>query len=135
MEITENESIFLQALSITSLLAELHNNKFLGSEYYRKLSFSNNSFKEILELSGIGNPATMQIFLYILLVVPKEIRNAVAHAICYYEQINGICYVTFRDIRDSSRHCEINMKTSNVDKIFEILQFEIMQYIKNNHML
>jgi len=73
MEITENESIFLQALSTTSLLAELHNNKFLGSEYYKKLSFSNNSLKEILELSGIGNPATMQMFLYILLVVPKEI--------------------------------------------------------------
>lgn len=179
MKITENESIFLQGLATTSLFAELSNNNFLESEYYKKLNFSNCTLKKVLNLSGIGNPATMQMFLYILLVVPKEIlksfdksyekncknavnnlcidlvesktnstylgednkisidyyrhiRNAVAHAKCYYEQINNICYVTFKDtdIKDNNQHCEIIMQTKNVGKVFEKLQLQMMQYIE-----
>lgn len=178
MEITENESMFLQGLAITSLPAELSNNSFLESEYYKKLNFSNDTFKEILNLSGIGNPATMQMFLYILIVLPKEIlkdfdntfenkckvevnnlcidlvedttnttysgendissidyyhhiRNAVSHATCYYKQINGISYVTFKDthIKDISQYCEITIQTSKVGSIFEKLQLLMMQYI------
>ena len=75
MELTPNESIFCQALAMTSLLGELNNSKFLESEYYQNLRFSGNSenFRKILNASGLGNPATMQMFLYILLVMPKEI--------------------------------------------------------------
>lgn len=74
MKLTENESIFCQALAMTSLLGELSNQKFLDSDYYKKLRFTGNNdiFKEILSKSGIGNPATMQMFLYILLVLPRE---------------------------------------------------------------
>ena len=75
MFLSEQESIFCQALATTSLLAELHNNGFLNSDYYNKnviFAGNNDNFKKILEASGLGNPATMQMFLYILLVMPKE---------------------------------------------------------------
>ena len=42
MNITENESIFCQALAITSLMAELSNTEFLKSEYYKKMNFQSN---------------------------------------------------------------------------------------------
>ena len=76
MKITPEESIFYQALATTSLLRELSDNNFLKSDYYNDKCFKSNNdsgFKKILEESGgIGNPATMQMFLYILLVMPKE---------------------------------------------------------------
>ncbi len=72
---TEQESIFCQALAITSLFVELENIDFLNSDYYKKniiFNTNNDNFKKILSASGIGNPATLQMFLYILLVMPKE---------------------------------------------------------------
>ena len=75
MNLTKQESIFCQALAMTSLLEELSNRDFLNSDYYNEnITFdrNNNNFKEILKASGLGNPATMQMFLYILLVMPKE---------------------------------------------------------------
>ena len=75
MNLTENESIFCQALAMVSLLLELSNNDFLNSDYYNNLKFQGNeeNFRKILERSGLGNPATMQMCLYILLVMPKEL--------------------------------------------------------------
>lgn len=72
---TEQESIFCQALATTSLLVELANRDFLKSNYYEKniiFNTNNDNFKKILNESGLGNPATFQMFLYILLVMPKE---------------------------------------------------------------
>lgn len=65
-------------MATTSLLRELSDNNFLKSSYYNEKCFKGNSvnntnIKKILEVSGLGNPATMQMFLYILLVMPKEI--------------------------------------------------------------
>lgn len=74
-EITEQDSILLQSLANVSLLAELSNNDFLNSSYFHELKFKNKYFKEILILSGIGNPAMMQMMLYSLLVVVKEILS------------------------------------------------------------
>lgn len=72
-KITPEESLFLQSLATTSLLAELQNNNFINSEYFLNLKFDNNSFKQILLTSGIGNPACMQMMIYRLLIIPKEI--------------------------------------------------------------
>ena len=72
---TEQESIFCQALATTSLLVELANSDFLKSNYYEKniiFKTNNDNLKKILNESGLGNPATFQMFLYILLVMPKE---------------------------------------------------------------
>lgn len=77
MKLTPEESIFCQALATVNLLGLLHAKDFLHSEYYSSLTFPSNSdiLKEILDKSGIGNPATLQMFLYILLVVPKELMK------------------------------------------------------------
>lgn len=75
MNLTEQESIFCQALAMTSLLVELSDRDFLNSDYYNQniiFAENNDNFQKILMASGLGNPATMQIFLYILLVMPKE---------------------------------------------------------------
>lgn len=80
MILTDQESIFCQAIAMTSLLVELHNTDFLNSDYYKNnVSFegNNNNIKIILKESGLGNPATMQMFLYILLVMPKEMLSCV----------------------------------------------------------
>ena len=75
MCLNENEKLFCQALAMTTLLGELSENKFLESDFYNKLNFKGNreNFREIFEKSGIGNPATMQICLYALLVMPMEV--------------------------------------------------------------
>lgn len=75
INLTEQESIFCQALAMTSLLVELSDRDFLNSDYYNQniiFAENNDNFQKILKASGLGNPATMQIFLYILLVMPKE---------------------------------------------------------------
>ncbi|MDD3417846.1 MAG: hypothetical protein PHY47_28305 [Lachnospiraceae bacterium] len=184
MILTEQESIFCQALAMTSLLAELSNRDFLNSDYYNKtMTFAgnNDNLQKILKSSGLGNPATMQMFLYILLVMPKEtlsdlddvtiiswendlkatiqsfsptvittypresnsdlatinyfrhIRNAVSHAKCVYETENGRSYVTFKDKdpRQASHYCEIKMLTSDVGKMLEVLQKQIMTYLNS----
>lgn len=181
MNLTEQESIFCQALAMTSLLVELSDRDFLNSDYYNQniiFAENNDNFQKILKASGLGNPATMQIFLYILLVMPKEtlsglddrtlnswenalktivssfslsvtttypgesssnlstvnyyrhIRNAVSHANCVYETEKGRTYITFKD-EDTRKlyHCEIKMLTSDVGRILEVLQKQIMIYL------
>jgi hypothetical protein len=70
---SENESLLLQCLASTSLLVELSNANFLDSEYFENLHFENEGCKEVLKMSGLGNPAVMQMMLYALLVIPKEL--------------------------------------------------------------
>lgn len=71
----EYDSFILQSLATTSLLAELSNNDYLNSEHFKNLKFENEFFKEILKISSIGNPACLQMFLYALLVIPKELEE------------------------------------------------------------
>ena len=94
MKLTQTESILCQALAMTSLLNELSNEDFLNSEYYKNLYFkdNNNNFKEILNDSGLGNPATIQMFLYALLVMPKEIfeNSKEPYIKCLISQVNNL---------------------------------------------
>lgn len=76
--LTQNESMFCQAIANVSLMAELFNNDFLHSEYYNCMDWScgtvnQHNFQEILSISGLGNPAMLQMFMYSLLVMPKEL--------------------------------------------------------------
>lgn len=74
-KLTQEESLLLQSLATTSLLAELSNDNFLSKSYFSQLKFNNDTLKDILKLSGIGNPACLQMMLYALLVLPKELLN------------------------------------------------------------
>ena len=76
MELTEHESLFCQGLAIISLIETLDGLDFLNSEYYKEnvvFGDNNDIIKEILDKSRLGNPATLQMFFYTLLVMPKEI--------------------------------------------------------------
>ena len=63
----------------------------------------------------------------------KHIRNAVSHAKCVYKIENERTYVTFkdRDPKKPSYHCEIKMLTSDVGRMLEILQKQIMTYLNS----
>ena len=88
--LTGNQSIILQAMAMGSLLAELESSKFVKSDYFNKMHFDNESHKEILKLSGIGNPATMHFMLYAYLVMPKEMlpREKYEKLVEEYELLN-----------------------------------------------
>ena len=60
------DSYFLQALATTALISALANNQYLKDDHFQILKFDNDSFKNIIKLSEIGNPATLQMFLYAL---------------------------------------------------------------------
>ena len=114
--ITSEESLLLQCLSITSLLAELSNNNFLDSHYFKGLTFANENCKIILKESGLGNPATMQIMLYALLIVPKEILSKATYIDLektYLTRINQLVYsliekTTFSTYKNEEKIEDIN---------------------------
>ena len=75
MLISQADSLLYQSVSMCMLLAELSHKKFLESDFYKDHCFQkeNSAVKEILSNSGgIGNPATLQTMLYLLLVCPRE---------------------------------------------------------------
>lgn len=113
IKITPRESMFLQCLAMTSLLAELSNSEFLKSNYFKKeLSFENEIHKQILIESGIGNPATMQMMLYSLLVIPKEIlsREEYEKLENYAEKVNTQVCELIEDQETSSSYDEEDQK-------------------------
>ena len=92
--ISAEKSLLLQCLATTSLLGELSNAKFLESDYYKRLAFANEEFKKILTISGLGNPATMQMMLYALLTIPREVLSRTTYSALetYIERINPVVY-------------------------------------------
>ena len=75
---SQADSLLYQSVSMCMLLAELSHKKFLESDFYKDHCFQKekSQFKEILSSSGgIGNPATLQTMLYLLLVCPRESLN------------------------------------------------------------
>lgn len=133
--ITAEESLLLQCLSTTALLGELSNANFLNSDYFEKLPFENESFKTIIKMSGLGNPATMQMMLYALLIVPKELLSRISYnkLETYVARINPqVCLLVeectystydnedskekinyFRHIRNAVAHSKCNYNNEN----------------------
>ena len=152
MNLTKQESIFCQALAMTSLLKELSNRDFLNSDYYNEnITFvrNNDNFKKIINLWGDNLKKALQLYrLSVTTTYPGEssselstidyyrhIRNAVSHAKCVYETEDGRTYVTFKDKNRASQnqyHCEIKMLTSDVGRMILVLQNQIMEYL-NRH--
>ncbi|WP_297712992.1 HEPN family nuclease [Clostridium sp.] len=113
--ITPEESLLLQCLATTSLLGELSNANFFKSDYFNKLSFANEQHKEILKISGIGNPATMQMMLYALLTVPKEILSRASYEMLesYVERINPLVYSLIEEETSSNYDGETEKENIN----------------------
>lgn len=78
MDNVEKKSLLCQTIATAGLIQQLAETNFLNSDYYRSLTFDGlgtdgKILKGILNQSGIGNPATMLMYLYGLLVMPKEL--------------------------------------------------------------
>ena len=118
--LTEEESLFLQCLATTSFLGELSNAKFLDSDYFKnELSFENKVCKQILVQSGLGNPATMQMMLYALLVIPREILTRTSYETLetYIKRINPLVYSLIEKEETFSNYSgEIETKSINYFK-------------------
>jgi hypothetical protein len=71
-EINQEDDILIQSFLTIELLAELHNNKFLNSEYFNKLNIQDMNVKTILPQIGIDNQGFLLMALYALLVIPKQ---------------------------------------------------------------
>ncbi|MBQ9731362.1 MAG: hypothetical protein IJV94_04600 [Bacilli bacterium] len=69
------DSYLLQALATTGLIVALDKKYKADNEYFNKIEFDNNSLKNIIKRSKISNPATLQMFLYALLVAPYEMNK------------------------------------------------------------
>lgn len=113
MQIKQEDSLLYQSIAICRLLFELHHSKFLESDFYKVNCFKNGNsvFKEILSHSGgIGNPATLQTMLYLLLVCPRELLDDVEKKELDNE-INSFCN-TFKPDRYETTYgsdkCAIN---------------------------
>ena len=71
-DINQEDDILIQSFLTIELLAELHNNKFLNSEYFNKLTVQDMNVKTVLPQIGIDNQGFLLITLYVLLVIPKQ---------------------------------------------------------------
>lgn len=76
--LTAKESMFCQTIANVSLITSLATNGFFGSQYYKNMKWSYGGINQknisaILEKSGLGNPAMLQMYMYALLVMPKEL--------------------------------------------------------------
>lgn len=171
------DSYLLQALATTGLISALANTNYLDEKHFNELKFDNESLKDIVKLSGIENPATLQMFLYALLVVPyelnknhelnmkfnelnqfiekyiinsqsnypddkngikfvKHIRNSISHSKCSFNSNDSECFITFFDHDDSrgrSYKCDFTIRTEDIGKLLEEIQFIIFDYFKNKY--
>lgn len=69
----EFDSYLFQAVSTISLVTNLSNSNFQNSEYCANFLADDPVALFVLRESGIGNPATLQMYLYALLVAPYEV--------------------------------------------------------------
>jgi hypothetical protein len=73
MQITQEDNLVLQSYITTSLLFELKNNNFVGSDFFERMSFEIPWFKDKLRDIGIDNQGCLLMALYAMLVIPYEI--------------------------------------------------------------
>ena len=70
--LSDKDDILIQSYFIVAFLTELKNLDFLNSEYYKNSKFQDSFVQENLPSIGIDNRGCLIIFLYALLVLPKE---------------------------------------------------------------
>lgn len=73
--LTQEENLVLQTYYTTSLLAELKNNNFIGSEFFESMNFGQACIKDELKRIDVDNQGALLMVLYSLLVVPRELTG------------------------------------------------------------
>ncbi len=71
--LAQDENMILQLLISISFITELHKSKFLESKYFEEMHFDNASIKMYIEKIKIDNQGMLLMYLYSLLLVPKEV--------------------------------------------------------------
>lgn len=135
INITEEESLLLQCLSTTALLGDLLNENFLESDYFKKLTCGNAFCKMVLEQSGLGNPAMMQMMLYALLTVPKEVlsRGSYSNLERYAERINPfVCALVEPGTYSTYENEESTEKINYFRHIRNAVAHSKCKYVKEN---
>lgn len=120
----EVQSLFSQTLATISLIKKLSDSNFLESDYYKNMIFQDNNdqFKYILKESGLGNPSCLQMFLYALLVVPKEILEK--NNKLYYKNCKDNFNILCSNLIDSSSN-------TTYKKEKNIYQMDYYTHIRN----
>lgn len=73
MEYSQQDNLLIQTYFTTSFIGELNNLNFLNSEYYKNAQFEDKFVKDNLPKIGIDNQGTLLIFLYTMLVIPRQL--------------------------------------------------------------
>ena len=132
MSLTQEDNLLIQSYFTTAFLTELKNSDFLNSDCYKNLQFQDEFVKENLPNVGIDNQGSLLIFLYTLLVIPKQLLenrfpdefkelNVKLDTIkesansTYRKDSNGIDYI--RHIRNSVAHARVSFD-SNISVTF-----------------
>ena len=87
MEYSQEDNLLIQSYFTTAFIAELKNQDFLNSDYYKNVSFEDKFVKENLPSVGIDNQGTLLIMLYTMLVVPKQLLEKKFPV--EFEELNG----------------------------------------------
>jgi len=72
-KLTPEEDILLQSYYTACLLTELKNNNLLGSPFFGEMRFADLRVRNAIEQVGLDNQGLALMFLYALLVVPREL--------------------------------------------------------------
>jgi len=75
MGYTQDDNLLIQSYFTLGLLMELNNQKFLESEYFKNIEFQDTIVKANLPSYGIDNQGTLMIFLYVTLVLSKQLLS------------------------------------------------------------
>lgn len=125
MKYSNNDNLLIQSYFTTALLAELKNANFLDSDHYKNMQFQDRFVQGSLPEVGIDNQGTLLMFLYTLLVVPRQLienkfpadfnnlnaeieRLANSKKSNYKTDAQSVDHV--RHLRNSVAHARVNFK-------------------------
>jgi hypothetical protein len=73
MALNQEDNLLIQSYFTVTFLTELKNNDFLNSDYYKNMEFGDKYLQNNLASVGIDNQGALLIFLYTMLVIPKQL--------------------------------------------------------------
>ena len=68
----QDQMIIVQQYVSICFITELYNNNFLESQFFNDMKFDNESIKDCIKAINIDSDGMFLIFLYSLLLIPKE---------------------------------------------------------------
>jgi hypothetical protein len=116
MEYSQNDNLLLQSYFTISFLTELKNVDFLNSDYFKSAEFEDKFVKESITRVGIDNQGSLLIYLYSMLVVPRQLLETEFPT--EFEALNGI-------LNDINSNAESNYSSDSE-------QIDFVRHIRNS---